>query len=249
MTDATHPPAIELRRLQLAFGANPILSDIDLSVAAGERLALIGPSGSGKTTLLRCVNGLDRPDEGEVLIFGELLARQGRSRVQARRRMGMIFQHFNLYSMKTVLENVTLAPIAVGGLKKAEAERVARACLGRVNVAMLADKYPFQISGGQQQRVAIARALAMQPKILLLDEPTSALDPELVQSMLELIQSLAGDGMTILCVTHEINFARRLADRILFMAEGRILESGNPDELLDRPRSERLKSFLAALGS
>ncbi|QEX19389.1 arginine ABC transporter ATP-binding protein [Hypericibacter terrae] len=249
MTDAFHSPAIELRGLRLAFSANPILSGIDLSVAAGERLALIGPSGSGKSTLLRCVNGLERPDEGEVFIFGEPLARQGRSRVQARRRMGMIFQHFNLYSMKTVLENVTLAPIAVGGLKKTEAERIARTCLGRVDVSTLADKYPFQISGGQQQRVAIARALAMQPEILLLDEPTSALDPELVQSMLELIQSLAGDGMTILCVTHEINFARRLADRILFMAEGRILESGRPDELLDRPRSERLKSFLATLGS
>ena len=244
-----HQVAIQVDGVTKIYGNRTILDAIRLDVREGETLVILGGSGSGKSTLLRCVNGLERPDEGEVLIFGEPLARQGRSRVQARRRMGMIFQHFNLYSMKTVLENVTLAPIAVGGLKKAEAERIARTCLGRVDVSTLADKYPFQISGGQQQRVAIARALAMQPEILLLDEPTSALDPELVQSMLELIQSLAGDGMTILCVTHEINFARRLADRILFMAEGRILESGRPDELLDRPRSERLKSFFATLGS
>jgi glutamate transport system ATP-binding protein len=243
------PPAIELRQLQLSFGHHRALAGVDLMVSAGERLALIGPSGSGKSTLLRCVNGLEQPDTGEVLIFGEKLARGGAALIQARRRMGMIFQHFNLYSMKTVLENVSLAPIAVGGLPKAEAERLARACLARVGVAMHADKYPFQISGGQQQRVAIARALAMQPEILLLDEPTSALDPELVQSMLELIQSLAEEGMTILCVTHEINFARRLADRILFMAEGKIVESGRPGDLFDAPRSERLRSFLASLSA
>jgi glutamate transport system ATP-binding protein len=246
-TDLSRRSTIELRGLRLSFGPHRILAGIDLTVAAGERVALIGPSGSGKSTLLRCVNGLERPDEGEVLIFGERLASRGRALVDARRRMGMIFQHFNLYSMKTVLENVMMAPSAVGGLPKAEAERVARDCLARVEVAMLADKYPFQISGGQQQRVAIARALAMRPEILLLDEPTSALDPELVQSMLELVQSLADEGMTILCVTHEIGFARRLADRLLFMAGGQILESGRPEALLDAPRSERLRSFLAGL--
>jgi ABC-type polar amino acid transport system ATPase subunit len=239
--------AIELRGIELSFGSHRVLAGIDLTVRPGERIALIGPSGSGKSTLLRCVNGLQRPDGGTVLIFGEPLARRGRAQVAVRRRMGMIFQHFNLYSMKTVLENVTLAPMAVRGLAKMEAERLAQTCLARVGVAMLADKYPFQISGGQQQRVAIARALAMEPEILLLDEPTSALDPELVQSMLELVQSLTDGGMTVLCVTHEINFARRLADRILFMADGRIHESGGPAELLDRPRSERLKSFLASL--
>lgn len=246
---ANRTPAIDLRRLWLSFGSQPILNSVDLAVAAGERVALIGPSGSGKSTLLRCVNGLERPDDGDVLIFGESLAARGASLLSARRRMGMIFQHFNLYSMKTVLENVILAPIAVAGLSRDEAEQRARACLFRVGVAMVADKYPFQISGGQQQRVAIARALAMQPEILLLDEPTSALDPELIQSMLDLIQSLAADGMTILCVTHEINFARRIADRILFMADGQIAESGTPVDVLDAPRSNRLRLFLASLRS
>jgi ABC-type polar amino acid transport system ATPase subunit len=183
ITTSAYTSAIELRRLGLSFGPQRILAGIDLTVAAGERLALIGPSGSGKSTLMRCVIGLERPDEGEVLIFGETLAGRGRSLIRARRRMGMIFQQFNLYSTKTVLENVTLAPITVRGLTKQEAGRLAQAWLARVDVAMLADKYPFQLSGGQQQRVAIARALAMEPEILLFDEPTSALDPELVQSM------------------------------------------------------------------
>lgn len=239
--------AIALRGLRLSLGRRLILDDVDLTIAPGERVALIGPSGSGKSTLLRCVGGLERPDAGRVTIFGTDLT-EGRAAVmRARRRMALIFQQFNLYSLKTVLENVALAPIAVAGMRRAAAEEWARDCLARVGIDGFEARYPFQISGGQQQRVAIARALAMRPDILMLDEPTSALDPELVQSMLELIQSLAESGMTILCVTHEIGFARRLADQVHFMAEGRVLESGRPAALLDAPRSERLKTFLAHL--
>jgi len=238
--------AIELADVSLALGGHPVLAGIDLAVGRGEKLALIGPSGSGKSTLLRCVNGLAEPDRGEVRVFGRSLG-DAAGRLAARRRMGMIFQQFNLYSMRTVLDNVMLAPLSVLGMRRDAAETLARESLARVDVAELAGKYPLQISGGQQQRVAIARALAMRPEILLLDEPTSALDPELVQSMLELILRLAGDGMTVLCVTHEMDFARRLADRVAFMVEGRIAEQGAPEALLRSPSTPRLRSFLASL--
>jgi polar amino acid transport system ATP-binding protein len=244
--EAAISPVIELQRLSLSYGAVPVLAGIDLVVPAGEKLVVIGPSGSGKSTLLRCVNGLARPDRGEIRVFGETLGRPS-TRIAARRRMGMIFQQFNLYSMRTVLENVMLAPVSALGMPRGDAETLARASLARVEVGELAHKFPFQISGGQQQRVAIARALAMRPEILLLDEPTSALDPELIQSVLDLILSLAEDGMTILCVTHEIDFARRLADRVLFMVDGRIAEEGAPASMLRAPRTDRLRAFLASL--
>jgi len=238
---------VALAGVELSFGSRRILTGIDLSVGAGQKLVIIGPSGSGKSTLLRCVNGLERPDRGSVTIFGQSLAGSARTLTAARRRMGVIFQQFNLYSMLSVRRNVTLAPRRLLGLSRQEADAWAHACLARVEVAHLADKYPFQISGGQQQRVAIARALAMRPEILLLDEPTSALDPELVRSLLDLLESVARDGMTVLCVTHELGFARRLADRVVFMAEGRIVEEGAVADLLRSPRTKRLRDFLIKL--
>jgi ABC-type polar amino acid transport system ATPase subunit len=241
------PSAVELRQVSFSFGPNRVLANIDLVVRGGERLVIIGPSGSGKTTLLRCINGLERVDSGEIRIFGEPLGHSRKQLKAARRRMGIIFQEYNLYSMRTVLENIMLAPMHVLRVSKQEAEARAHTSLFRVGIADLAPKYPFQISGGQQQRVAIARALAMRPDILLLDEPTSALDPELVESMRSLIESLADEGLTILCVTHALGFARRLADQIAFMADGAILEQGSPEKILYKPRTNRLRSFLATL--
>jgi len=237
-----HP--IELSDLCLSFGAFRALDGVSLSVAAGEKVVLLGPSGSGKSSLLRCINGLAEPEAGTVRLFGEAV-RDGAALRRARQRLGTIFQQFNLYSTRTALENVALAPRRLRGLDRAAAEALALRHLEAVGVAPLAAKYPFQLSGGEQQRVAIARALAMEPEVLLLDEPTSALDPELVQSVLALIERLcAAGGRTVLCVTHELGFARRLADRVVFMDAGRIVEEGPPGELFTRPRSERLRRFL-----
>ena len=238
------PHAIELTGIHLSFGAKPVLSNITLSIRSGEVVAIIGPSGSGKSTLLRCINGLEIPNAGKVRIFGQPIAQQA-ALTQARRRMGTIFQGFNLYSMRTVIDNVMLAPRKVLKLPRRAAEDLARECLRRVDVAELADRYPFQISGGQQQRVAIARALAMRPEILLLDEPTSALDPELIHSVLDLLESLTATGMTVVCATHEIRFARQLSDRVVFLDEGRIVEEGPPSRVLRTPSTERLRSFLS----
>jgi polar amino acid transport system ATP-binding protein len=237
-------PAVELAKVSLSFGTRSVLSNIDLSVAPAQVVTIIGPSGSGKSTLLRCINGLESPDSGTVRIFGQPIATQT-SLLHARRRMGTIFQAFNLYSMRTVIENVTLAPRKVLKLSRRAAEELARQCLTRVGVAELASKYPFQISGGQQQRVAIARALAMGSEILLLDEPTSALDPQLVNSVLDLLQSLTAVGMTIVCASHDIGFARQLSNRVAFLSDGVVVEEGPPSRLLRHPRTERLRSFLA----
>jgi glutamate transport system ATP-binding protein len=233
-----------LTSIHLSFGTRTVLSNINLKVPLGQVVAIIGPSGSGKSTLLRCINGLEIPDSGIVRIFGQPITTEV-ALIQARRRMGTIFQGFNLYSMRTVIENVTMAPRKVLRLSKAAARELAHECLRSVDVAELANKYPFQISGGQQQRVAIARALAMRPEILLLDEPTSALDPELTNSVLDLLQSLASTGLTVVCATHEIGFARRLSDRVIFLAEGTVVEEGPPSKVLREPSTDRLRSFLA----
>jgi len=229
-----------------SFGANLVLDGVDLAVARGETVAVIGPSGSGKSTLLRCVNRLEEPSGGEVVFEGEPVLAGPRLRAQ-RARMGMVFQHFNLFAHMTVLGNVMEAPVQVLGLSRDEAAARARRLLDRVGLADKADSLPARLSGGQKQRVAIARCLAMEPKLLLLDEITSALDPELVGEVLQVIRDLAGQGMTMLIVTHEMGFAREVADRVVFMDGGQIVEQGPPDELLVRPSSPRLRRFLTAV--
>jgi ABC-type polar amino acid transport system ATPase subunit len=235
-----------IRGMRKSFGANLVLDGVDLTVTRGETIAIIGPSGSGKSTLLRCVNRLEEPSGGEVVFEGEPVLAGPRLRAQ-RARMGMVFQHFNLFAHMTVLGNVMEAPIQVLGLGRDEAAARARRLLDRVGLADKADSLPARLSGGQKQRVAIARCLAMEPKLLLLDEITSALDPELVGEVLQVIRDLAGQGMTMLIVTHEMGFAREVADRVVFMDGGRIVEQGPPDELLVRPSSPRLRRFLAAV--
>ena len=235
-----------IRGLSKRFGANLVLNAVDLSLAHGETVAIIGPSGSGKSTLLRCVNRLEEPSGGTVLFDGEPVVAGTRLRAQ-RARMGMVFQHFNLFAHMTVLGNVIEAPIQVLGLTREEAIARARRLLERVGLADKADSLPARLSGGQKQRVAIARCLAMEPRLLLLDEITSALDPELVGAVLQVIRDLAGQGMTMMIVTHEMGFAREVADRIVFMDGGQIVEQGLPEELLVRPRTLRLRRFLAAV--
>jgi len=235
-----------IRGLSKRFGANLVLNAVDLSLAHGETVAIIGPSGSGKSTLLRCVNRLEEPSGGTVLFDGEPVIAGTRLRAQ-RARMGMVFQHFNLFAHMTVLGNVIEAPIQVLGLTREEAIARARRLLERVGLADKADSLPARLSGGQKQRVAIARCLAMEPRLLLLDEITSALDPELVGEVLQVIRDLTGQGMTMMIVTHEMGFAREVADRIVFMDGGQIVEQGLPEELLVRPRTLRLRRFLAAV--
>ncbi|MFC0278711.1 amino acid ABC transporter ATP-binding protein [Falsigemmobacter intermedius] len=247
--------AVEIRGVAKSFGTLKVLSDIDLSFAPGSVTAIIGPSGSGKSTLLRTINHLERVDEGTIAIDGELIGyrREGdtlyeleeREILKRRTDVGMVFQNFNLFPHLTVLQNITEAPIRVRGLGKAEAEALARDLLARVGLAEKADAYPRQLSGGQQQRVAIARTLALKPKVLLFDEPTSALDPELVGEVLNVIRELAASGITLIIVTHEIGFARDVADRIIFMEQGRVVESGPPVQILNAPRHQRTADFLA----
>jgi ABC-type polar amino acid transport system ATPase subunit len=238
-------PALQIRGLGKRFGANEVLRDIDLDVAAGERLVVIGPSGSGKSTLLRCVNALETPSAGSVSVDGQPVDyRRGRGLAQMRARVGMVFQRFNLFPHKTALENVLLGPQVVGGRPAAQARALARELLVRVGLADKCDAYPATLSGGQQ-RVAIARALAMQPALMLFDEPTSALDPELVGEVLAVMRDLAQAGLTMLVVTHEMDFAREVADRVLFMDAGRIVEQGPPQQLFGAPREERTRAFLA----
>jgi ABC-type polar amino acid transport system ATPase subunit len=239
-------PAIELRGVVLRFGDFAALRQVDLLVPPGEKLVIFGPSGSGKSSVLRCVSGLERPDEGEVRIFGTTLDSDQRALRAARLRMGMIFQQLNLYVNRTILDNVALGPQRLKKLDRRTAEEMALAHLADVGVADLAKSYPFQLSGGQQQRVAIARALVMEPDIILLDEPTSALDPELVRSMLDLIARVA-ESRTVVCVTHELGVARRLAERAIFMADGIVVEEGTPAGLFERPQSERLQRFLSQI--
>jgi len=237
---------LAIRGMRKSFGTNLVLDGIDLTVARGETVAIIGPSGSGKSTLLRCVNRLEEPSGGEVVFEGEPVRPGSRLRTQ-RARMGMVFQHFNLFAHMTVLGNVIEAPIQVLGLPREEAIARARRLLERVGLADKAESLPALLSGGQKQRAAIARCLAMEPQLLLLDEITSALDPELVGEVLQVIRDLARQGMTMLIVTHEMGFAREVATRVIFMDGGRIIEEGPPAELLSKPRSPRLRRFLAAV--
>nr|WP_229851655.1 amino acid ABC transporter ATP-binding protein [Streptomyces roseolus] len=229
------------------FGALHVLQDIDLTIGRGEVVVVIGPSGSGKSTLCRTINRLETIDAGTITIDGKPLPAEGRELARLRSDVGMVFQSFNLFAHKTVLENVMLGQIKVRGTAKAEAEAKARTLLERVGVAAQADKYPAQLSGGQQQRVAIARALAMGPKVMLFDEPTSALDPEMINEVLEVMQQLAREGMTMVVVTHEMGFARSAADRVVFMADGRIVEQATPEEFFNNPRSDRAKDFLSKI--
>ncbi|MET9495182.1 amino acid ABC transporter ATP-binding protein [Streptomyces sp. NPDC006552] len=248
--DAT-PPAgdalVALREVNKHFGALHVLQDIDLTVARGEVVVVIGPSGSGKSTLCRTINRLETIDSGSITIDGKPLPQEGKELARLRADVGMVFQSFNLFAHKTVLENVTLGQVKVRKADKKKAEEKARALLDRVGVGAQADKYPAQLSGGQQQRVAIARALAMDPKIMLFDEPTSALDPEMINEVLEVMQQLARDGMTMVVVTHEMGFARSAANRVVFMADGRIVEEAVPDQFFSNPRSDRAKDFLSKI--
>ena len=240
-------PTIELRHVDKHYGDLHVLKDINLVVDRGEVVVVIGPSGSGKSTMCRTINRLETIDSGEILIEGEPLPQEGKKLTKVRAELGMVFQSFNLFAHMTVLENVTLGPIQALGMKKDEAEKVAMDLLARVGVAEQAHKVPAQLSGGQQQRVAIARSLAMHPKAMLFDEPTSALDPEMINEVLDVMVKLAREGMTMIVVTHEMNFARRVADRIIFMADGQIVETGLPQEFFDHPKTERAKDFLNSI--
>jgi glutamate transport system ATP-binding protein len=240
-------PVIELVHVDKHFGQLHVLRDINLSVAKGEVVVLIGPSGSGKSTLCRTINRLETIDSGQILIEGKPLPQEGRELAQMRAEIGMVFQSFNLFAHKTILQNVTLGPIEVLKTPKDVAEREALELLGRVGVREQADKVPAQLSGGQQQRVAIARSLAMHPKVMLFDEPTSALDPEMINEVLEVMVELAEEGMTMVVVTHEMNFARRVSKRVVFMADGQIVEEGTPDEFFSHPKTQRARDFLDSI--
>ena len=243
----TSTPIIELRHVEKHFGDLHVLKDINLSVAKGEVVVVIGPSGSGKSTLCRTINRLETIDSGGIIIDGEPLPEEGRELAAMRAELGMVFQSFNLFAHMSILQNVTLGPIDVLGMNKADAEARAMELLARVGVAEQAHKVPAQLSGGQQQRVAIARSLAMHPKAMLFDEPTSALDPEMINEVLDVMVDLARQGMTMIVVTHEMNFARRVADRVVFMADGAIVEEGTPEEFFDHPQTERARDFLNSI--
>ncbi|WP_395365067.1 amino acid ABC transporter ATP-binding protein [Streptomyces sp. YH02] len=240
-------PLIELRGVNKHYGTLHVLQSIDLTVGRGEVVVVIGPSGSGKSTLCRAMNRLESVESGEIVIDGQPLPEEGKALARLRAEVGMVFQSFNLFAHKTVLANVSLAQIKVRRRKKEEADRRSRELLDRVGLAAHADKYPAQLSGGQQQRVAIARALAMDPKALLFDEPTSALDPEMINEVLEVMQQLAHEGMTMVVVTHEMGFARSAANRVVFMADGKIVEDRAPEDFFTAPRSERAKDFLSKI--
>jgi glutamate transport system ATP-binding protein len=240
-------PLVRLSGVDKWFGELHVLQDIDLSIDRGEVVVVIGPSGSGKSTLCRTINRLEPIDAGEITIDGQRLPEEGKDLARLRADVGMVFQSFNLFAHKTVLENVTLGPVKVRRQPRGEVEARARELLDRVGVGSQADKYPAQLSGGQQQRVAIARALAMDPKVMLFDEPTSALDPEMINEVLDVMTSLARDGMTMVVVTHEMGFARRAANRVVFMDGGRIVESADPETFFTRPTSERAKDFLSKI--
>ena len=235
---------IEIKGLRKSFGKDEVLKGIDLSIAEKEVVVIIGPSGSGKSTLLRCMNHLEEPTAGEVVVDGITLSGEANIN-KVREEVGMVFQRFNLFPHMTVLENIMLAPLKVRRTERGTAEKTARALLARVGLAEKADAYPDNLSGGQQQRVASARALAMHPKVMLFDEPTSALDPEMVGEVLDVMRSLAEEGMTMVIVTHEMGFAREVGDRLLFVDDGRIIESGVPREVFEHPQEERTRSFLS----
>ncbi|GGV05413.1 amino acid ABC transporter ATP-binding protein [Streptomyces spectabilis] len=240
-------PLIELRDVNKYYGELHVLQDIDLTVGKGEVVVVIGPSGSGKSTLCRTINRLETIQSGTIRLDGQPLPEEGKALARLRAEVGMVFQSFNLFAHKTVVQNVSLAQVKVRGRKKDEAERRSHELLERVGLAAHAQKYPAQLSGGQQQRVAIARALAMDPKVMLFDEPTSALDPEMINEVLEVMQSLAREGMTMVVVTHEMGFARSAANRVVFMADGRIVEDRAPEDFFTRPESDRAKDFLSKI--
>ena len=240
-------PAIVFKGVNKWFGKLHVLRDIDLSIARVEVVVVCGPSGSGKSTLIRCVNVLERIQQGDIDVFGQSIAAPGLNLARLRSNVGMVFQQFNLFAHMTVLQNIMLAPVKVKGVTRDEAEQIARRLLERVGIPQRADSYPANLSGGQQQRVAIARALAMQPQVMLFDEPTSALDPEMINEVLEVMTDLARDGMTMMCVTHEMGFARRVAHRVIFMDEGQIIEQNEPEAFFAAPRSERTRQFLSKI--
>ena len=240
-------PVIELRHVDKHYGELHVLRDVNLKVKKGEVVVVIGPSGSGKSTMCRTINRLETIDSGEILIEGEPLPQEGRDLTRMRAELGMVFQQFNLFAHMSILDNVTLGPREVLGVSKEEAEKRAMELLARVGVAEQAHKVPAQLSGGQQQRAAIARSLAMRPKAMMFDEPTSALDPEMINEVLDVMVELARGGMTMVVVTHEMNFARRVADRVVFMADGQIVEEGLPDEFFDHPKSQRARDFLDSI--
>jgi ABC-type polar amino acid transport system ATPase subunit len=238
---------IRFRGVNKWFGPLHVLNDVELSVRAGEVLVVCGPSGSGKSTLIRCINKLELIQKGEIVVDGMALSDPTTDITKLRAEVGMVFQQFNLYPHMTVLQNITLAPVKVRKQTREEAERIARALLVKVGIPEKAEHYPAQLSGGQQQRVAIARALAMQPKIMLFDEPTSALDPEMINEVLDVMVNLAKEGMTMIVVTHEMGFARKVSHRIIFMDEGRIVEEGDPQAFFANPKEERTRTFLSKI--
>ena len=244
---ASNQPAILLDKVNKWYGTMHVLRDINLVVGQGERVVVCGPSGSGKSTMIRCINRLETHQEGRIVVDGTELTDDVRALDTIRREVGMVFQSFNLFPHLTILENCTLAPIWVRKMPKAEAEELAMSYLRRVKIPEQARKYPGQLSGGQQQRVAIARALCMRPKIMLFDEPTSALDPEMIKEVLDTMIGLAQDGMTMVCVTHEMGFARQVADRVVFMDRGEVVEAGPPVEMFENPQTDRLKLFLSQI--
>jgi general L-amino acid transport system ATP-binding protein len=247
MPDPTSAPIIRFEQVNKWYGDFHVLRDIDLSVAQGERIVICGPSGSGKSTLIRCINRLEEHQAGRLVVDGVELTDDVKAIEAIRKQVGMVFQQFNLFPHLTVLENLTLAPIWVSKVPRKEAEERAMQQLKRVRIVEQAQKYPLQLSGGQQQRVAIARALCLTPRIMLFDEPTSALDPEMINEVLDVMIELAGQGITMLCVTHEMGFARSVADRVIFMDHGQIVEQNTPDEFFHHPQNERTKDFLSKI--
>ncbi|MBM7070317.1 amino acid ABC transporter ATP-binding protein [Actibacterium sp. 188UL27-1] len=237
-------PAVEMKQVNKWYGTYHALRDVNLSVAKGEVLVVCGPSGSGKSTMIRTINQLEEHQSGAILVNGEEISADAPNIEEMRREVGMCFQHFNLFPHLTILENCTLAPMLARKISKEEAEATAMQYLNKVQIGNQADKYPGQLSGGQQQRVAIARALCMKPEILLFDEPTSALDPEMIGEVLDVMVTLAQEGMTMICVTHEMGFARKVADRVIFMDAGEIIEEGDPESFFGAPKSERTRTFL-----
>lgn len=246
-TAAASNAMVSMHGVQKWFGDLHVLRDINLEVVPGEVVVVIGPSGSGKSTLCRAINRLETINEGVIAIDGDKLPEEGKGLAKLRADVGMVFQSFNLFAHKTILENVTLGPVKVRGMKKPAADELAHKLLDRVGIDSQASKYPAQLSGGQQQRVAIARALAMQPKVMLFDEPTSALDPEMIKEVLDTMVDLARGGMTMIVVTHEMGFARTAADRVLFMADGQIVEENTPEKFFTNPQSDRAKDFLGKI--
>lgn len=245
--EGTAKDMVVMTGVQKYFGDHHVLKDVDLTISEGEVVVVVGPSGSGKSTLCRCINRLESTTSGEIRIDGSVLPEEGRALANLRADVGMVFQSFNLFAHRTILENVTLAPMTVRGESKREARKHGLELLDRVGIADKADSVPAQLSGGQQQRAAIARALAMRPKVMLFDEPTSALDPEMVTEVLDVMVALARDGMTMVVVTHEMGFARRAADRVVFMDDGRIVEQNAPEAFFAHPESERARAFLSKI--